>query len=191
MRCLPISRIRRWAASTSPATTTRNSSTGTKPGPDNATPSGNGVAACALIAFGHLAAAPRYVDAAERCVRLFAPTLAESPGGCSTLLNALAALEAPPTAVLIDGAADEARKWQRELEKAYRPSVRVFNVAGVSPLPPALAKGARPASGVVAWVCQGTRCLPPITTLAKVGQELDIDAAPTAALQDPRNADVP
>src|SRR6185369_16903443 len=35
----------------------------TKPGHDNATPSGNGVAACALIALGHLAAEPRYVDA--------------------------------------------------------------------------------------------------------------------------------
>ena len=44
----------------------------TKPGHDNATPSGNGVAAQALIALGHLAAEPRYVDAAERTVRLFA-----------------------------------------------------------------------------------------------------------------------
>ncbi len=93
----------------------------TKPGPDNATPSGNGVAACALIAFGHLASELRYIEAAERCVRLFAPMLAESPGGCSTLLAALADLESPPTAVLIDGEPDEALSWQRALEKRYRP----------------------------------------------------------------------
>src|SRR4029077_3321931 len=85
----------------------------TKPGPDNATPSGNGVAASALVAFGHLASELRYIEAAERCVRLFAPMLAESPGGCSTLLAALADLESPPAAVLIDGAIDEATNWQR------------------------------------------------------------------------------
>ncbi len=153
----------------------------TKPGPDNATPSGNGVAAAALIAFGHLAAEPRYVEAALRCVRLFAPMLAESPGGCSTLLGALADLQAPPTAVLIDGAAGEALEWQRALEKDYRPSVRVFNIAGVSPLPPALAKGTRPADGAVAWVCKGTHCLPAVATLAELARELASSESPTGA----------
>src|SRR6266536_783469 len=43
-----------------------------KPGHDNATPSGNGVAAQSLIALGHLAATPRYVEAGERTVRAFA-----------------------------------------------------------------------------------------------------------------------
>jgi uncharacterized protein len=144
----------------------------TKPGPDNATPSGNGVAACALIAFGHLAAEPRYVDAAERCVRLFAPMLADSPGGCSTLLEALRDSEAPPTAVLIDGDVGAAREWQRALEARYMPSVRVFNVAGIANLPPAMVKGARPTTGAVAWVCRGTHCLPPLATLAELEREL-------------------
>jgi uncharacterized protein YyaL (SSP411 family) len=144
----------------------------TKPGPDNATPSGNGVAACALIAFGHLAAEPRFVDAAERCVRLFAPMLDASPSGCSTLLTALAELESPPVAVLIDGDVEEALAWQRSLEARYLPSVRIFNIAGVADLPPALAKGARPANGAVAWVCRGTQCLPAITTLAELEREL-------------------
>jgi uncharacterized protein len=144
----------------------------TKPGPDNATPSGNGVAACALIAFGHLATEPRYVDAAERCVRLFAPMLADSPGGCSTLLEALGDLESPPTAVLIDGDVGAAREWQRALAARYMPSVRVFNVAGIANLPPAMVKGARPTTGAVAWVCRGTHCLPPLATLAELEREL-------------------
>ncbi len=61
----------------------------TKPGHDNATPSGNGVAAGALIALGHLCAEPRYVEAALRAVQLFAPALAASPGGYASLLSAL------------------------------------------------------------------------------------------------------
>ena len=140
----------------------------TKPGPDNATPSGNGVAACALIAFGHLAAEPRYINAAERCVRLFGPMLGESPGGCSTLLAALADLESPPAAVIIDGYVDEARVWQQALEAHYRPSVRVFNIAGVAHPPSALRKGPRPAKDAVAWVCRGTHCLPSIDNLAEL-----------------------
>jgi len=148
----------------------------TKPGPDNATPSGNGVAAHALITYGSLALEPRYIDAADRCVRLFAPMLADSPGGCSTLLAALADLESPPTAVLIDGASDEARSWQRALEGKYRPSVRIFNVAGVASLPPTLAKGERPREGAVAWVCRGTHCLPPVASLTELERELEDDS---------------
>ena len=144
----------------------------TKPGPDNATPSGNGVAACALIALGHLAAEPRYIDAAARCVRLFAPMLAESPGGCSTLLAALADLESPPAAIIIDGDVDAARAWHQALEARYRPSLRVFNIAGVANAPPALTKGPHPATGAVAWVCRGTQCLPAIYDLEELESAL-------------------
>ncbi len=42
-----------------------------KPGHDNATPSGNGVAALALQRLGHLVGEPRYLDAGERTLRLF------------------------------------------------------------------------------------------------------------------------
>jgi hypothetical protein len=40
----------------------------------------------ALIALGHLAGVPRYVEAGERAVRLFAPSFGQSPAGYSTLL---------------------------------------------------------------------------------------------------------
>ena len=93
----------------------------TKPGHDSATPSGNGVAASALIAFGHLAGELRYIAAAERTVRLFAPSLAESPGGYSSLLEAQAALEAPPASILLQGDPEVCGEWQRALEKTYRP----------------------------------------------------------------------
>jgi uncharacterized protein YyaL (SSP411 family) len=137
----------------------------TKPGHDNATPSGNGVAALALITFGHLSGELRYVEAAERTVRLFGPVLAESPGGYSSLLEALAALEAPPALVLLQGDVESCAQWQRTLENVYRPTVSVFNLAGVPALPPAVVKGALPAEGAVAWVCRGRVCLPPIAAL--------------------------
>jgi uncharacterized protein YyaL (SSP411 family) len=144
----------------------------TKPGHDNATPSGNGVAAQALVALGHLAAEPRYIAAAERAVRLFADMLERSPGGCSTLLAALEDLQTPPAAVLLRGEAGECAAWQRALEADYRPTTRVFNLADAPDVPPALVKGAATADPVTAWVCRGTHCLPPIRTLAQLVQTL-------------------
>jgi uncharacterized protein YyaL (SSP411 family) len=145
----------------------------TKPGYDNATPSGNGVAARALVALGHLASEPRYVEAAERVVRLFAPVLGESPAGHASLLAALEDVGEPPTTVLLAGDAATCSDWQRELERSLRPRVRVFSVAGVEPLPPELVKGALPAPGAAAaWVCLGTQCLPPMATLAEIEREL-------------------
>jgi hypothetical protein len=143
----------------------------TKPGHDNATPSGNGVAAGALIALGHLCGEPRYVEAGERAVRLFAPALAQSPGGYASLLAALAALEEPPASVLLVGDREVCSAWQRSLERRLRPMVRIFNVAGVA-LPTALAKGPTPSAGARAWVCRGAQCLPAIDDLARLEAEI-------------------
>ncbi len=141
-----------------------------KPGHDNATPSGNGVAAGALIALGHLAGEPRYVEAAERAVRLFSPQLGSAPRGFSTLIAAADALSAPPATVLLTGVAATTAQWHAALRARPRHSVRIYDVGGVA-LPPELRKGAIPA-GAAAWVCRGTRCLPPIATLAGIEREL-------------------
>ena len=143
----------------------------TKPGHDNATPSGNGVAAASLIALGHLAGDIRYVDAGERAVGLFAPALAQSPAGYSSLLAALEGARNPPATVLLTGDPATCCAWQRSLESTLRPTVRVFNVAGTT-LPAELAKGALPRDGAAAWVCRGTQCLPPVTTLQEIEREL-------------------
>ena len=142
-----------------------------KPGHDNATPSGTGVAAQALIALGHLAAVPRYVDAGERAVRLHAAALAQSPAGYATLLGALEDTLVPPASVLLTGDPAECADWQRALEARYRPATRIFNVAGVEGLPPAFVKGA-PAARSAAWVCRGTQCLPPLHALSGIESAL-------------------
>ncbi len=143
-----------------------------KPGHDNATPSGNGVAAQALIALGHLRGEPRLVAAAERTLHLFAAALGESPGGYSTLLAALEDALAPPASVLLAGDALECAAWQRALETAYRPTTRIFNLAG-GEVPAALVKGPVAAGRATAWVCQGTHCLPAIHDLPALLAVLD------------------
>ncbi len=142
-----------------------------KPGHDNATPSGNGVAAQALFALGHLAAMPRYVEAGERTVRAFADALGRAPGGYAVLEGALEDVLRPPSSVLLAGDPATCRQWHRALERTLRPSVRVLDIAGAA-APASLAKGPVPATGAVAWVCHGTRCLPPLGDLAAVERAL-------------------
>ncbi|HSF49046.1 MAG TPA: thioredoxin domain-containing protein, partial [Burkholderiales bacterium] len=50
-----------------------------KSGHDNATPSGNGIAAFAMQRLGHVLGESRYLEAAERALKLFSPQLAHQP----------------------------------------------------------------------------------------------------------------
>ena len=136
-----------------------------KPGHDNATPAGNGIAAQALLALGHCLGEPRYVDAAERVVRAFARELGERPSGASSLLIAVEEVANPPTTVLLRGDPATCAAWQRLLERAYRPGVRTLDLSRAADLPGALARPHQDDEEATAWVCTGTSCLPPMHTL--------------------------
>ena len=75
------------------------------------------------------------------------------------------AVQAPAAGLFLiqfDGSPTPA--WQAELRTRYIPGVVTITLAGTaSDLPQALDK---PASGqTAAWLCQGTRCLPPINDI--------------------------
>ena len=132
-----------------------------KIGHDNATPSGNGIAAFALNRLGHLLGEPRWCEAAERTLKAFKPAMERQASGHSSLCVALGELLAPPAIVVLRG--DAAADWQRRLAAHYLPQALIVRVPdGLSGLPAALDKPA-PARGVNAWVCRGVECLPAIT----------------------------
>jgi len=138
-----------------------------KPGPDNATPSGNGTAAFALGRLGHLLGETRYLDSRERTLRLFAPSLRSHPSACATLLAALEESRSPPTVAVLRGSEASLAQWEAELRSQYAPHVlRVSIPATVAGLPPALDKPG--AEAVNAWVCQGVKCLPAISSLEEL-----------------------
>ena len=137
-----------------------------KTGHDNATPSGNGIAAFTLGRLGHLMGEPRFLDAAARTVATFKPQFDRQASAHSSLCTALAEQLAPPSIVILRG--DGARAWQRELDARYLPQTLVLTIPpGISGLPPTLDK---PATGsrVNAWVCHGVKCLPPIADLGEL-----------------------
>jgi len=146
-----------------------------KPGHDNATPSGNGVAALALQRLGHLAGEPRYLEAAQRTLHLFAPQMQKHPGGFATLAAALAEFDQPPTTVVIRGAHGSMGMWRDALAQHYAPTTLVLLIdAHEKGLPAALDKPLR--SGVNAWVCRGVNCLAPISELSALMSELGTTA---------------
>jgi hypothetical protein len=132
-----------------------------KPGPDNATPSGNGVAALALNRLAFLTGETRLTDAARRTIELFWPQVERHPHAFCTLLAALEEQIEPPRTVIVLGARVDFAPWREALDTAYLPtSIVLFIPAASEPLPPPLRKP--PAERVNAWVCEGVTCLPPV-----------------------------
>ena len=135
-----------------------------KPGYENATPSGNGVAAFALQRLHFLTGESRYALAAERTLAQFHSELSEHPGGHATLLAALEEHQQPTRTVIVRGPKRDRDRWRGALSQRYAPGTMVIAIDGAeSDLPPVLAKPA--GSRVQAWVCEGTVCLAPVDRL--------------------------
>ena len=140
-----------------------------KPGYDNATPSGNGIAAYALQRLHYLTGESRYAAAAERTLQQFFGAMTAQPGGHSSLLMALEEHLAPTRTVILrgpGGAAGLAPRTGPALFAAHhggrdrRPGARCAASAH-KPL-------RHTAGGVNAWVCEGVSCLAPIDRLEDV-----------------------
>jgi hypothetical protein len=143
----------------------------TKPGHDNATPSGNGIAALQLQRLGHLVGEPRYLDAAGRALRLFHQASVRQPSGFASLDRALSEYLEPPSVVIVRGPATAIGDWSRAIGGHYLPSTLVLALpTGLQGLPESLDKPA--GAAVNAWVCRGVVCLPPTDEVATVLREL-------------------
>ena len=143
-----------------------------KPGADNATPSGNGIAALALTRLGHLLGESRYLQAADKAVRLFFPAMLRQPGGFSTLCAALEEVLEPTRVIVLRGPRDALRPWQQTLSSRYLPDAMTLAVDSAnSGLPGALNKPAKAA--VNAYVCRGVSCLAPIEDIRDLLANLD------------------
>jgi hypothetical protein len=142
-----------------------------KVGPDNATPSGNGIAAQSLLRLSELTGETRYADAAERCLKLFFPALQQAAGYHCSLCTALAEHLQPSSLLVLRGSRKDTTAWLNALRTRYLPDVMTImlddDVAG---LPEVLAKPV--GEQTTAWLCHGTQCLPPITDLNELLEQL-------------------
>ena len=144
-----------------------------KPGADNATPSGNAVAAWALNRLAMLTGETRYSDAARGTVALFWPQIQRQPAAFGTMLAVLEETLEPPRTVVLTGDPAGMGPWRALLDAAYLPATAAIAVpAGAGPLPPPLAKPV--GKGVAAWLCEATVCRPPIDTLGQLREALGL-----------------
>ncbi|MFZ5524525.1 MAG: thioredoxin domain-containing protein [Pseudomonadota bacterium] len=142
-----------------------------KIGPDNATPSGNGIATQALLRLAALTGNMEYAEAAERCLKLFFPALQQAAGYHSSLCTALAEYLQPPSVLVLRGTASGTIEWQDVLRSRYLPGVMTIALTDdVADLPDVLDKPH--GEKTTAWLCRGTVCLPPLTNLDELLEQL-------------------
>ena len=138
-----------------------------KPTHDNATPSGNAVAARALQRLAYLTGDMNYRVAAERVLKLFYSQAEQRQGGFSSLMGALAEYLEPPETVILRGPSDALPHWKHAMARLYAPHRLVLGIpAETQKLTDILDKPVRDA--VNAWVCRGVTCLTPIQDLQEL-----------------------
>jgi uncharacterized protein YyaL (SSP411 family) len=151
-----------------------------KPGHDNATPAGNGVAAWALNRLAFLSGETRFQGAAERALALFWPDMKRHPAGYGSLLAALEETLRPPRTVIVNGPPDDFAVWRESLRRDYLPDAVVLFVHGDNALlPPPLAKPA----GERVNAQPGRVEVRERRTQQRLGNRLDIDRREARFLQ--------
>jgi uncharacterized protein YyaL (SSP411 family) len=143
---------------------------------DQAIPSGNGVAAGALLRLSRIVDEPAFERAAARTLRVFRDLLRQAPEAATTLVTALDEMLDPPRVVVLRGPAASLRTWQVALDARYRPDLLVIALDNDQPLVAgtfAATLAQPPCDQPTAFVCRGTTCLPAITDLAALLAQIE------------------
>jgi len=147
-----------------------------KPWLDESLPSGNGVAARALLRLGHLLGEPRYLDAAEGTLRAAWPTLQDAPHACAALLLALQDVLQPRPHLVVRAPQAALAAWRERLDPTRDARLDAYFIANTEAAPAALPQ-VPDAAAQAAWLCVGTRCLAPVHTPLALRAALDAISA--------------
>ena len=138
---------------------------------DDATPSGNGIAAQALARLGHLLGEVRYIEAAEAAIRA-------AWIGMERILRTLRHDQRPRRVAGACSDHSDTRPSAGDGRLAFRatrhyaPARQVFVPSEETRLPGLLAVREAPEQGVLAYVCEGHRCDAPATDFASFERAL-------------------
>ncbi|HXR06051.1 MAG TPA: hypothetical protein VN765_01900, partial [Candidatus Acidoferrum sp.] len=138
---------------------------------DGAEPSGNAVAALALLRLAAITGRAEFRDVAEKTLRLLAPRLQELPQAVPHLLLALAFYLTEPHRAVVTGrpGRPETAALLRAVHSVYRPDKVVLGHAGaVEPFAKALPSEGAPQ----VFLCAGSSCQLPTSDPAKLRQML-------------------
>ncbi len=129
----------------------------------NAVPSGNAMAATVLLKLGALTGEGRYIDAAERGLKLVQPALGSAPTGFAQWLSALDFALGEPKEIAIVGE-NGAPEMLDVIFSEYRPNqVVAYARDGKDSVVPLLADRTPLDSRATAYVCRHFACQLPVT----------------------------
>ncbi len=145
-----------------------------KPFGDDAIPAGNGIVAYILSRLGHLLDKPQYLEAAERTLKAAWSSIEQLPYAHCTLLLALEEYLYPPQIIILRGKPGPLHLWKQRCISTYAPRRLCLAIPNdESSLPEGLeAKKPDNQHEVVAYVCSGTTCQPPVTSLDDLESQL-------------------
>ena len=136
-----------------------------KPMTDDATPSGNGIASSALQRLGWLLGESKYLTAAESTIKCAWDMLTTAPHGHTSLIHTLDDFLDPPEIIIIRGDVKLISEWQEATRKIYAPKRLVFAIPDTEKSLPLYLNSRIPIKDkIVAYLCQGNQCSPPITS---------------------------
>ena len=130
---------------------------------DNATPSGNSVAAHALIRLAELTGEEKWRDYAHSVLEAMATAMSSHPSAFSNLLCALDFLLAPPVeiAVIGDPESDQSQELLKIVRTRYSPNKAL--ACGTDGKPGLLRDRPQIDGKATAYVCRNQTCSPPVT----------------------------
>ena len=151
-----------------------------KPLADDATPSGNGIAALALWRLGHLLGDTAMLGVAEDTLRLAFASMGQAPSAHGSLLNALEEQLFEVETIILRGEGEALAEAHTRCVSRYSPRRQAFAIPSqAQELPEALAervprhgRDGDTAPGFTAYICHGQSCGLPITTLAALDEAL-------------------
>ncbi len=144
-----------------------------KPGYDNAVPSGNTLAARALLRLSRHLDREDFREAAEGTLQAFGPWMRRAPRAFLGLLGVLDQLLREPLEIVVSGdpAQPAAKALLAEARRRHLPGL-LLSASTTEDLP--LHRGRRlPATGAAAFVCRGRSCSAPVSEPAALGRLLD------------------
>ena len=134
---------------------------------DGAEPSGNSVATLALLKLGAICDQPKYREAAEKTLRLFAERMHQLPQGLPLMLHGLDFFLEEPRRVVIAGNFTDSRTREllRAAHSVYQPNKVVLgNVGPVEEFARTLPEK----DGPTVYLCTGKACMPPTADASEV-----------------------
>jgi uncharacterized protein YyaL (SSP411 family) len=134
-----------------------------KPTADEALPSGNGVAARALMQLGYLLGDLDFLRAAERAIKAAYPQVVRYPSAFCALVIAFDEYLDPPRTVVLRGPPDQMGQWQRRLLETHAPQGLTFAIPATADSLPGVLAERKPTGETTAYVCSGHTCQAPVT----------------------------